>query len=151
MTTIDRNTTRIRAGFTTWPSSSALALVVIRVAIGAVFIAHGAQKLFVFGFDGTSGSFAQMGVPLAAFAGPLVGIVEFVGGMLIVLGLLTRAAAIALAVDMLVATFLVHLPNGIFAADNGFELPLALIAVALALVIAGAGRFSLDAVITRRR
>jgi putative oxidoreductase len=116
-----------------------------------VFIAHGAQKLFVYGFAGTSGSFADMGVPLATVAGPFVGFVEFIGGMLLVVGLLTRIVAALLAIDMLVAGFLVHLPNGIFSTDNGFELPLALVAVAVAIIIAGAGQISVDARVTARR
>lgn len=133
-----------------WPASTSLALLVLRVAVGAVFIAHGAQKVFVYGFAGTSGSFAEMGVPLAVIAGPLVGLVELIGGALLVLGLATRIVAGALAADMLVAAVLVHLPFGLFAAEGGYELPLALGASAVALILAGAGRVSLDAVLTRR-
>lgn len=133
-----------------WPASTSLALLVLRVAVGAVFIAHGAQKVFVYGFAGTSGSFAEMGVPLAVIAGPLVGLVELIGGALLVLGLATRIVAGALAADMLVAAVLVHLPFGLFAAEGGYELPLALGASAVALILAGAGRVSLDALLTRR-
>jgi putative oxidoreductase len=103
-----------RSPLRAWPASPALALLVLRVAVGAVFIAHGAQKVFVYGFAGTSASFADMGVPLEAVMGPLVALVELVGGVLLVLGLATRVAAVALAVDMLVATLLVHLTAGIF-------------------------------------
>lgn len=131
-----------------WPTSPALALLVLRIALGAVFIAHGAQKLFVYGFAGTSGSFADMGVPLAPITGPLVGLVEFIGGMLLVLGLGTRFVAAALALDMIVAVCLVHLPFGIFSADGGYELPLALAAGATALILAGPGRISVDAALT---
>ena len=140
-----------RSKLRAWPASPSLALLVLRVAIGAVFIAHGAQKVFVYGFAGTSGSFADMGVPLAAVAGPLVGLLELVGGVLIVLGLATRLVAAALAVDMLVAMVLVHLSSGIFAAEGGYELTLVLAASAATLVIAGAGRLSVDAVLTQRR
>lgn len=140
-----------RSKLRAWPASPSLALLVLRVAIGAVFIAHGAQKVFVYGFAGTSGSFADMGVPLAAVAGPLVGLLELIGGALIVLGLATRVVAAALAVDMLVAMVLVHLSFGIFAAEGGYELTLVLAAGAVALVLAGAGRLSLDAVLTQRR
>lgn len=151
MTTTGTTRTHSRTRPAGWPASPALALLVLRVAIGAVFIAHGAQKLFVYGFAGTSGSFADMGVPLATVAGPFVGFIEFIGGMLLVVGLLTRIVAALLAVDMLVAGFLVHLPNGIFSTDNGFELPLALVAVAVAIIVAGAGRFSMDGVLAGRR
>ncbi|MCJ1675488.1 DoxX family protein [Rathayibacter sp. VKM Ac-2929] len=140
-----------RRGLPPLPSSPSVALLVLRLAVGAVFLAHGAQKVFVYGFAGTSGSFAQMGVPLADIAGPLVGLLELLGGLALLVGVATRFAALALAFDMLVATFLVHLPFGIFAADGGYELPLALIGGALALTIAGAGRISVDAALTRRR
>ena len=131
--------------------SPTTALLVLRVAVGAVFIAHGAQKVFVYSFAGTSGSFAEMGVPLASIAGPLVGLLELIGGALLVLGLATRVVAVALAAEMAVASILVHLPFGIFATEGGYELPLALAASAIALVFAGAGRFSFDAVLTRSR
>jgi len=140
-----------RATFTTWPASPALALLVLRIATGAVFIAHGAQKVFVYGFAGTSASFSDMGVPVAEIAGPLVGLIELIGGILLVLGLGTRVVAVALLVDMLVASILVHLPFGIFAAEGGYELTLVLAASAAAFVIAGAGRLSVDAALIRRR
>lgn len=150
MTTTTSLQTRTRIGARSWPASPSLALLVLRIALGAVFIAHGAQKLFVYGFAGTSGSFADMGVPMASITGPLVGLVEFIGGMLLVVGLGTRFVAAALAVDMAVAAFLVHLPFGIFSADGGYELPLILAAGALAAILAGPGRISVDAVLATR-
>lgn len=147
-TSSETPTTHTVPGF---PSAPSLALLLLRVAFGAIFIAHGAQKVFVFGFAGVSGSFADMGVPLASVAGPAVGLLELVGGVLLVLGLGTRVVGILLAIDMVVATILVHLPSGIFASEGGYELTLALAAAALALALAGAGRFSLDALVTRRR
>jgi len=140
-----------RTGLRAWPASPSLALLVLRLAIGAVFIAHGAQKVFVFGFAGVSGSFADMGVPQAEIVGPMVGLLELIGGVLLVLGLATRVVAAALVVDMLVATVLVHLSAGIFVTEGGYELTLVLGATALALVLAGAGRYSVDAALTRRR
>ena len=151
MTTTTSPQAQIRRGAArSWPVSPSLALLVLRIALGAVFIAHGAQKLFVYGFAGTSGSFADMGVPMASIAGPLVGLVEFIGGMLLVVGLGTRLVAAALAVDMVVAAFLVHLPFGIFSADGGYELPLTLAAGALAVILAGPGRISVDATLAGR-
>ncbi|MBX0301118.1 DoxX family protein [Cryobacterium sp. 1639] len=143
--------TTSRSGLRAWPASPSLALLVLRLAVGAVFIAHGAQKVFVYGFAGTSGSFADMGVPLAEVAGPVVALLELIGGVLLVLGLGTRIAAAALAVDMLVATLLVHLTAGIFVAEGGYELTLVLGATAVALVLAGAGRYSVDAALAQRR
>src|SRR5690348_10237137 len=93
------------------PSSRqvSVGLAVLRVILGATFIAHGAQKLFVFGFGGITGGFAHMGIPMPGFFGPLVSFVEFFGGIAIVLGLVTRLAALGLAVDMIVAMLAVHI------------------------------------------
>ncbi|TFD46933.1 DoxX family protein [Cryobacterium frigoriphilum] len=155
MTTSTSSATSIQQGspsrLRSWPASPAIAMLVLRIAVGAVFIAHGAQKVFVYGFAGTSGSFAEMGVPLASIAGPLVGLLELLGGALLVIGLATRVVALALAADMAIASILVHLPFGIFAAEGGYELTLALAATAIALVFAGAGRFSIDGVVTQGR
>ena len=151
MTNTSTATPASRSGLRAWPASTSLALLVLRLAVGAVFIAHGAQKVFVYGLAGTGGSFADMGVPLAEIAGPVVGLVELIGGVFLVIGLATRLVGAALAVNMLVATLLVHLSAGIFAAEGGYELTLVLGASALALVLSGAGRLSVDAVLTRRR
>lgn len=125
------------------------ALLVLRLVVGAIFIAHGGQKLFVFGLEGVQGAFGQMGVPAAALAGPLVAFVEFFGGIAVVLGALTRPFGVALAVTMLGAMLLVHLPAGFFA-PQGIEFPLALLGGAAALAIAGGGAWSVDAALARR-
>src|SRR5689334_1048165 len=121
-----------------------IGLVVLRLTLGATFITHGAQKLFVMGLPAISGGFAQMGIPMAGFFGPFVSLVEFFGGIAIVLGLLTRLGALALAVNMIVAMLTVHLKNGFFN-PNGIEFPLALFAMSAALMTTGAGAFSIDA------
>lgn len=120
-----------------------LALAIIRVVVGAIFIAHGGQKLFVFGIDGVTGAFTQMGAPLPAITAPLVALVEFAGGIALVLGLLTRLAAMAIALVMVGAILLVHLRNGFFA-PTGFEFPLALLSAAIAFVVTGGGTYSVD-------
>lgn len=127
-----------------------IALTVLRVIAGATFMAHGAQKLFVFGFAGVSGAFAQMGVPAAGVMGPFIALLEFFGGIALVFGLLTRLAALGLAFDMLGAILLVHLKNGFFL-PQGFEFPLALFAMSATLVLTGAGDLSLDGLIGRRK
>jgi putative oxidoreductase len=125
------------------------ALAVLRVVLGATFILHGGQKLFVYGLDGVTGSFAQMGIPAAAFVGPLVAFVEFFGGIAIVLGLLTRVAALGVGATMAGAILTVHLKQGFFN-PGGVEFPLALLASAVALVLTGAGAYSADAAIAKR-
>jgi len=125
------------------------ALAVLRIALGVTFILHGGQKLFVFGFSGVSGAFAQMGIPAPGLLGPFVAFVEFFGGIAILFGLLTRLAALGISATMVVAILTVHLKNGFFA-PTGIEFPLSLLASAIALIVAGAGDFSLDALIGKK-
>jgi putative oxidoreductase len=131
------------------PSRLDAALAVLRVVIGGIFIAHGAQKLFVFGIVGVTGGFSQMGVPLAGVTGPVVSVLEFFGGLALLLGVQTRVVAIGLALDMLGAMAFVHLKGGFFA-PTGIEFPLSLFGGAIALALAGAGSYSLDRVLAER-
>jgi putative oxidoreductase len=126
------------------------ALAILRVIVGIVFVAHGAQKLFVFGLAGVTGGFAQMGIPLPSIAAPLVAMVEFLGGIALIVGLLTRLAAVGLAIDMLGAILLVHLKGGFFM-PTGFEFALTLLAACVAIAVGGSGAFAIDNEIAKRR
>ncbi len=119
-------------------------LLLLRLVVGAIFVMHGGQKLFVFGFDGVAGAFGQMGIPMANILGPFVAFVEFFGGLALVFGLLNRLAALGIASTMVVAILQVHIKNGFFA-PTGIEFPLSLLGSTLMLAITGAGKFSLDA------
>jgi putative oxidoreductase len=126
-----------------------VARTVLRVVLGVVMIAHGWQKMAGGGLSGTGEAFAGMGMPAAGVTGPLVALLELVGGVAVLLGLLTPLVAGLYALTMLGAVTLVHAPNGFFASDGGVELTLVLLATSLYLAVAGAGRASLDSVLAR--
>jgi len=120
--------------------------MLLRLVVGAIFVMHGGQKLFVFGFSGVAGAFAQMGIPMANVLGPFVAFVEFFGGLALIFGLLSRLAALGIASTMVVAILQVHLKNGFFA-QMGVEFPLSLLGSTIMLAITGAGNWSLDSLV----
>ena len=133
--------------FRSSPRSLALGLLALRLAVATIFIRHGAQKLFVFGFAGVTDAFTHMGVPVPGVMGPFIGLLEFFGGIALLIGLLTRLIALGFVCDMLGAILLVLLKTGF----SGYELEFLLLGSSLALVLTGAGRFSVDDLLARRR
>ena len=129
-------------------SNAGLGALALRVPVGIILAAHGAQKLFGwfggYGLEGTGQWMASIGLAPGYLMALLAGSAEFFGGLALVLGLLTRPAAAVSAVTMLVAIFSVHISNGLFMANNGYEFALALFAATLALAIQGGGTLALD-------
>jgi putative oxidoreductase len=126
-----------------------IALLLLRVMIGVVFIVHGAQKLFGMfggrGLDAAAASMAGSGLEPGMFFAVLASVLEFGGGLLLVIGLLTPLVGLLLAAEMVVAIIVVTGKNGFVVPGGlGYEFNLVLIAVTLALAIAGPGRLSLD-------
>ncbi|MFW2422262.1 MAG: DoxX family protein [Porticoccaceae bacterium] len=137
--------------FATAPGWDALAL---RLVAGAIFIAHGAQKLFGWfgggGLEGTGQWMASIGLEPGYLMALLAGGAEFFGGVLLLVGLLTRPAALACAFTMVVAIVVVHLDNGFFARSGGYEFSLALLSMSIALAVRGAGSGSIDQQLAER-
>lgn len=123
-----------------------LALLGVRALLGTVLIAHGWQKLNDFGVDGTRSNFSGMGIPNAGIATWFAIAAELGGGVLILLGLLTPLASIAVVANMAGAFWFAHRGTEIFVADGGWELIAMIGAAALALFAVGAGALSLDAI-----
>jgi putative oxidoreductase len=126
----------------------------MRIPVGIIFVAHGAQKLFGafggYGLEGTGQFMASLGLTPGYLMALLAGSAEFFGGLALLFGVLVRPAAAALAFAMLVAIFSVHIGNGLFMDKNGYEFGLALLAASVSLLISGAGRLSVDAAVTAR-
>jgi putative oxidoreductase len=119
-------------------------LLLARLLAGGIFIAHGWQKLSTIGISAVSASFRQSGVPLPTLSAWAAALIELVGGVALVIGLLTVVMSLLLALDMLGAYAFVHAGHGLFIANGGFELAGALAAAVLAFAAVGPGRFSVD-------
>jgi putative oxidoreductase len=117
-----------------------LALLVMRLALGAVMVAHGYQNLFRHLHEHVR-FVASLGIP--AWLGYVSSFVEFAGGLLVLVGLFTRAAAFALCIDLIVAIWKVNWHNGL-TGDHGYEFPLALATLAFALIFLGGGPIAMD-------
>ena len=128
-------------------------VLALRIPVGIIFAAHGAQKLFGwfggYGLEGTGQFFGSVGLDPGYLMALLAGLVEFFGGLALVFGVLVRPAAAALAFAMLIAIFAVHFSKGFFLDKGGYEYALALFAASLSLLFSGAGRYSVDRAFSR--
>jgi len=126
----------------------------LRLIAGVIFTAHGAQKLFAwfggYGLEGTGQWMESIGLVPGYLMALLAGSAEFFGGLLLIIGFLTRPTSFVLAITMLVAIFSVHIDNGLFMTNNGYEFALSLFAISISLMMSGAGKLSLDNLITKR-
>ena len=145
------NTTLLTSLFT---SNAGLSALVLRVPGGIVLAAHGAQKLFAwfggYGLEGTGQYMESIGLAPGFLMALLAGSAEFFGGLALVLGVLTRPAALVSAFTMLMAIFTAHINNGLFLSNGGYEYALALFAATLSLVFSGAGRLAVDNLIANK-
>ena len=125
-----------------------LAVLILRLFLGFAFMMHGSQKLLgAFGgggIAGVAGMLSKLGLEPSQILAWVLSITEFVGGVCVFLGFLTRFWAAGLVIDMAVAIFKVHMANGFFASRNGFELPLAFGVMALVILLTGSGSLSVD-------
>lgn len=126
-------------------------LAILRVVIGVVFVAHGAPKLFGGGVEGLAQTLGQLGVPLAAASAWLVTLLEFFGGLALIVGFLVTPIALLLSFHMLMGIVLVHASAGFYVLGSqaqhppgGIEFNLLLIAGLLTLMLAGPGFAALD-------
>jgi putative oxidoreductase len=133
-------------------SNAPAAVLLIRLLVGAVFVSEGIQK-FLFPADLGVGRFTKIGIPSPEVLAPFVGVVEIVGGLLLLLGLLTRLAALALLVDMLVAIattkFPILLKDGVWKMAHEARTDWSMLLGALFLLLVGAGAWSLDVLLTK--
>lgn len=146
------NTSFVQRLLATDNGAAALAL---RIPVGIIFAAHGAQKLFGwfggYGLDGTGQFFGSVGLNPGYLMALLAGLAEFFGGLALVAGLLVRPAAAALAFAMVIAIVVVHLGSGFFVDKGGYEYALALFAASLSLAFSGGGRYSVDRALAGER
>jgi len=155
------------AGRKIFQSNAPVAVILIRLVVGGVFLSEGIQK-FLFPADLAAGRFAKIGIPAPGVMGPFVGIVEIVCGGLIIIGLLTRLASVALIIDMLVAICTTKIPillghgywrfslaklpsYGFWSMAHEARVDFSMLLTSIFLLIVGAGAWSVDAYLSRRR
>jgi len=125
-----------------------IALLIGRIALGIVLVAHGWQKYFTFGISGAAASFEKMGVPLPTVSATFAATVELVGGILLIVELLVPLVGLLVAIDVIGALVFVHGSNGVFVGDGGYELVLLIGALGVIFAGLGAGAYALDRLLT---
>ena len=134
-------------------TEQSLSALPLRLIAGLLFTAHGAQKLFAwfggYGLEGTGQWMESIGLAPGYLMALMAGSAEFIGGLLLIIGFLTRPTSFVLAITMIVAIFSVHIGNGMFMSNNGYEFGLSLLAITLALFIQGGGKHSIDGKVYR--
>ena len=119
-------------------------LTLLRVVLGVILAYHGYLKLFVPGvLPGTAAFFAQVGIPMANVSAVVVAFAEFVGGLFLILGIVTRWTTLVLIFQMLVAFFMVHWKNGLLVSKGGYEFVLLILAGLLIILVNGPGKLAL--------
>ena len=135
-------------------SEQKLSNFILRASLGVILAAHGAQKLFGwfggYGLEGTGQWMTSIGLEPGYLMALLAGSAEFFGGIALIVGLLTRPAAIVSAFTMLVAMLSVHWSNGFFLSNGGIEFSLALMTASITVALQGAGKLSLDQLILKK-
>lgn len=126
---------------------NAAGIAIVRVVLGVIMLAHGIQKFAVYTVAGFEGVLGEIGVPLAGLLSYVVPTVEVAAGALLILGLFTRIAGVLTLGVGLAALFTMHIGNGLFVDEGGYELVLLIAASGAGLALIGGGRFSLDAVV----
>ena len=125
-------------------------ILVARIGLGIIFLAHGLQKFQQSGWAGPKAGFEMMDVPLPSVSAFVVTWLEILGGIALIAGAATPIIGALFFLDMLGALFVTHIDNGIWVSDGGYELVLSLGMGALLLAVVGAGKFSVDAVLGTR-
>ncbi|MGL4305743.1 MAG: DoxX family protein [Mycobacteriaceae bacterium] len=127
-----------------------IAVLIARLGIGVIFIAHGWQKFFTNGIEATRAGFKAMEAPVPDLSAVVAATIELGGGIALVVGVLTPIAGILLALNMLGAFFIAHTGNGLFVTDGGYEYVLALGVASLLIAAVGPGKLSVDAIFGKK-
>ena len=135
-------------------TDNGISQLALRLPVGVILVAHGAQKLFAwfggYGLEGTCQYMSSLGLDPGYLMAVLAGSAEFFGGLALIFGLLVRPSSAVLAFTMLVAILSAHIGNGLFLANGGYEFALVLMAATVSLAVSGGGRFSLDRLFARQ-